>query len=94
MYAKCVEKLGYTKCKFNVHKNQQSQQTGSRNLMGPTTLPTIWGTYMKHLKLPTTEPKQVKMCWNGPFLLIYMAAPASIQNGYVLLPKIEIGNFI
>ena len=47
-----------------------------------------------HLKLPTTEPKQVKMCWNGPFLLIYMAAPASIQSGYVLLPKIEIGNFI
>ena len=23
------------------------QQTGSRNLMGPKTLPTIWGTYMK-----------------------------------------------
>jgi hypothetical protein len=22
-------------------------QTGSRNLMGPKTLPTIWGTYMK-----------------------------------------------
>ena len=31
----------YVKC-----ENQQSQQTGSRNLMGPTTLPTIWGTYM------------------------------------------------
>ena len=27
-------------------KNQQSQQTGSRNLMGPKTLPTIWYTYM------------------------------------------------
>jgi hypothetical protein len=24
-----------------------SRQTGSRNLMGPKTLPTIWGTYMK-----------------------------------------------
>ena len=23
------------------------RQTGSRNLMGPKTLPTIWGTYMK-----------------------------------------------
>ena len=22
------------------------RQTGSRNLMGPKTLPTIWGTYM------------------------------------------------
>jgi hypothetical protein len=27
--------------------NQQSRQTGSRNLMGPKTLPTIWDTYMK-----------------------------------------------
>ena len=32
---------------FNVYKNQQSRQTGSRNLMGPKTLPMIWGTYMK-----------------------------------------------
>ena len=32
---------------FNVYKNQQSRQTGSWNLMGPKTLPTIWGTYMK-----------------------------------------------
>ena len=28
-------------------KNKQSRQTGSRNLTGPTTLPTIWHTYMK-----------------------------------------------
>jgi hypothetical protein len=35
------------KCMFNVHKNQQSLQTGCRNLMGPKTLPTIRGTYMK-----------------------------------------------
>jgi hypothetical protein len=34
-------------CMLNVYKNQQSRQTGSRNLMGPKTLPTIWGTYMK-----------------------------------------------
>jgi hypothetical protein len=32
---------------FNVTKNEQSRQTGSKNLMGPKTLPTIWGTYMK-----------------------------------------------
>jgi hypothetical protein len=40
----------------NVTKNEHicsmcikinSRQTGSRNLMGPKTLPTIWGTYMK-----------------------------------------------
>ena len=30
---------------FNVYKNQPSRQTGSRNLMGPKTLTTIWGTY-------------------------------------------------
>ena len=31
---------------FNVYKNQLSRQTGSRNLMGSKTLPTIWYTYM------------------------------------------------
>ena len=37
----------YTKCMFNVHKNQQSRQTGSRNLKGPKTLPTTCRTYIK-----------------------------------------------
>jgi hypothetical protein len=32
---------------FNMYKNQLSRQTGSRNLTGPKTLPTIWHTYMK-----------------------------------------------
>jgi hypothetical protein len=40
-------KMCIYKCMLNVYKNQQSRQTGSRNLMGPKTLPTIWGTYMK-----------------------------------------------
>jgi hypothetical protein len=31
---------------FNVYKDQLSRQTGSRNLMGPKTLSTIWYTYM------------------------------------------------
>ena len=35
------------KCMLNVYKNQQNRQTGSRNLMGPKTFPTIWDTYMK-----------------------------------------------
>jgi hypothetical protein len=43
-WEKCDEKCAYM---FNVYKNQLSRQTGSRNLMGPKTLPTIWGTYMK-----------------------------------------------
>ena len=34
MYVQC-EKNAYM---FNVYKNQQSRQTGSRNLMGPKTL--------------------------------------------------------
>jgi hypothetical protein len=42
-WEKCNVKLAYM---FNVYKNQQSRQTGSRNLMGPKTLPTIWYTYM------------------------------------------------
>jgi hypothetical protein len=43
-WEKCYEKWAYM---FNVYKNQQNRQTGSRNLMGPKTSPTIWGTYMK-----------------------------------------------
>jgi hypothetical protein len=31
---------------FSVYKNQLSRLTGSRNLTGPKTLPTIWYTYM------------------------------------------------
>ena len=31
---------------LNVYKNQLSRQTGSRNLTGPKTLPTIWYIYM------------------------------------------------
>jgi hypothetical protein len=42
-WEKCDEKWAYM---FNVYKDQLSQQTGSRNLTGPKTLPTIWYTYM------------------------------------------------
>jgi hypothetical protein len=40
-------KMCIYKCMLIVYKNQQIRQTGSRNLMGSKTLPTIWGTYMK-----------------------------------------------
>jgi hypothetical protein len=43
-WEKCEEKCAYM---FIVYKNQLSRQTGSRNLKGPKTLPTIWHTYMK-----------------------------------------------
>ena len=42
-WEKCDEKCVYM---FNVYKNQLSRLTGSRNLMRPKTLPTIWYTYM------------------------------------------------
>jgi hypothetical protein len=42
-WEKCDEKCAYM---FNVYRNQLSWQTGSRNLSGPKTLPTIWYTYM------------------------------------------------
>ena len=44
---KMRRKMCIYKCMLNVYKNQQNRQTGSRNLMGPKTLPTIWYTYMK-----------------------------------------------
>jgi hypothetical protein len=44
---KMRRKMCIYKSMFNVYKNQQNRQTGSRNLMGSKTLPTIWGTYMK-----------------------------------------------
>jgi hypothetical protein len=43
-WEKCDEIWAYM---FNVYRNQLSRQTGSRNLTGPKTLPTIWHTYMK-----------------------------------------------
>jgi hypothetical protein len=42
-WEKCDEKCAYM---FNEYKDQLSRQTGSWNLTGPKTLPTIWYTYM------------------------------------------------
>ena len=54
----CWEKCAYM---FNVYKNQLSRQTGSRNLMGPKTLPTIWGTYMK--LVTKYQISVINSCW-------------------------------
>jgi hypothetical protein len=48
---------------FNVYKNQQSRQTGSRNLMGPKTCPTIWGTYMK--LVTKYQISAINSCWEN-----------------------------
>ena len=58
---KCDEKCAYTKCMLNVYKNQQNRQTGSRNLMGPKTLPTIWHTYMK--LVTKYHISAINSCW-------------------------------
>jgi hypothetical protein len=39
----------------------QSRQTGRRNLMGPKTLPTIWGTYMK--LVTKYQISAINSCW-------------------------------
>jgi hypothetical protein len=57
-WEKCDEKCAYM---FNVYKNQLSRQTGSRNLMGPKTLPTIWGTYMK--LVTKYQISAINGCW-------------------------------
>jgi hypothetical protein len=57
-WEKCNEKWAYM---FNVYKNQQSQQTGSRNLIGPKTLSTIWGTYMK--LVTKYQISAINSCW-------------------------------
>jgi hypothetical protein len=57
-WEKCDEKCVYM---FNVYKNQLSRQTGSRNLMGPKTLPTIWGTYMK--LVTKYQISVINSCW-------------------------------
>jgi hypothetical protein len=54
----CWEKWAYM---FNMYKNQQSRQTGSRNLMGPKTLPTIWGTDMK--LVTKYQISAINSCW-------------------------------
>jgi hypothetical protein len=54
----CREKWAYM---FNVYKNQQSRQTGSRNLMSPKTLPTIWYTYIK--LVTKYQISAINSCW-------------------------------
>ena len=54
-------KMCIYKCMLNVYKNQQNRQTGSRNLMGPKTLPTIWHTYMKFVT--KYQISAINSCW-------------------------------
>jgi hypothetical protein len=58
---KMRRKMCIYKCMFNVYKNQKSRQTGSRNLTGPKTLPTIWGTYMN--LVTKYQISAINSCW-------------------------------
>jgi hypothetical protein len=44
-----------------VYKNQLSRQTGSRNLIGPKTFPTIWYTYM--MLVTKYQISVINSCW-------------------------------
>jgi hypothetical protein len=55
---RCWEKCAYM---FNVYKNQLSRKTGSRNLTGPKTLPTIWYTYM--MLVIKYQISAINSCW-------------------------------
>ena len=57
-WEKCDKKCAYM---FNVYGNQLSRQTGSRNLTGPKTLPTIWHTYMK--LVTKYQIPVINSCW-------------------------------
>jgi hypothetical protein len=57
-WEKCDDKWAYM---FNMHKNQQSRQAGSRNLTGPKTLSTIWHTYMK--LVTKYQIPVINICW-------------------------------
>jgi hypothetical protein len=74
-WEKCDEKCAYM---FNVYKNQLSLQTGSRNLTGPKTLPTIWHTYMK---LVTKKDRRTEVKQYTPFPL----RGAGVYLCYILL---------
>ena len=58
---KMRRKMCIYKCMLNVYQNQQNRQTGSRNLMGPKTLPTIWGTYIK--LVTKYQISAINSCW-------------------------------
>ena len=57
-WEKCDEKCA---CMFNVYRNQLSRQTGSRNLMGPKIISTIWHTYMK--LVTKYQIPVINSCW-------------------------------
>jgi len=73
---------------FNVYKNQLSRQTGSRNLMGPKTLPTIWYTYMTLVTkyqisaIKLLRKMRRKISWTDRGKTVYLPPPSG--NGGII----------
>ena len=73
---------------FNVYKNQLSRQTGSKNLTGPKTLPTIWHTYMK--LVTKYQISAINSCWEKYLgwtegrteVKQYTPPPPPVERGY------------
>jgi hypothetical protein len=88
-WEKCDEKCAYM---FNVYKNQLSRQTGSRNVMVPKTLHTIWGTYMT--LVTKYQISVINSCWEkcdkkGAYMFNVYKDQLSRQTGsrYLTGPK-------
>jgi hypothetical protein len=73
-WEKCDEKCAYM---FNVYKNQQSRQTGSRNLTGPKAFPTIRQTFWNSSDHQTERAENHKdrqywqVCRSGCMTFLY-----------------------
>jgi hypothetical protein len=61
LFADFVDFYTHFKTYICICKNQLSRQTGRRNLTGPKTLPTIWGTYMK--RVTKYQISAINNCW-------------------------------
>jgi hypothetical protein len=58
---KNATKNGHIQNVYSMWIKINSRQTGSRNLTGPKTLPTIWGTYMK--LVTKYQISAINSCW-------------------------------
>ena len=73
------------------HKNQLSRQTGSRNLICPKTLPTIWYTYIK--LVTKYQISAINSCWekylwtDGRMERQNSIPPLRWSRGIIIIPK-------
>ena len=62
LYATAQNMLNKMNCELMLtYDTPALRQTGSRNLMGPKKLPTIWDTYMKYVT--KYQISAINSCW-------------------------------